>query len=417
MNDEKLKLQFSESILLSESTPDALAASLKEKLLQKHHCEMAFLEMRAKQTVAGSPGGLGSKKRFGSAVAVSVSPQSPAALKAAAAIVEMQARHVKELEELENRLAQLSLTAPFIDAGVASFTAAGAGGATSSFSANAGATSSSAAGVASSPVMNRDGDYDNDDLLDNNDNGTVDEDKRDSLTSSALGSSASPSLTRSGSKAQRRREQKAAEFAALRSESSYGNGSSSKLGPSMREVEIEALQKQLKPLGFGIKMVAADGHCMFRSISEQLRLKQLASTSLSSSFLFPDYLTLRTRASEYITVHWSSFAPFLPYDSSDRFPEGGSEEATKEAVKRYCSRIASTNCWGGHPELRALSATIGVPIIVYRANAAPLVFEPDGGEVNLNRGNKDSVSDSALRVTFHAHYLTLGEHYNTVISL
>jgi hypothetical protein len=368
----------------------------REKLLRKHATELAYLEARAKQQ-SGSPGGPGSKKKLGSAVAVSVSPQSPAALKAAAAVVEMQARHVKELEELEQRISQVCITNP--------------------------ATSEPSDLVKDNAYSSLAGDNQNDDSTDKNG-----EDSRDLLTQSEISTSTSPSLTRSGSKAQRRREQKAAEFAALRSESSNAGGSLSSVGPSMREIEIESLHKQLKPLGFGIKLIAADGHCMFRAISEQLRLKvqqsssstSFTSSSLSSSsssIVIPDYLTLRTRASEYITMHWKTFAPFLPYESPDRYPEEGDEEAMKEAVKRYCSRIASTNSWGGHPELRALSATIGVPIIVYRANAAPLIFEPDGAEVNLNRGNKDSISDAALRVTFHAHYLTLGEHYNTVISL
>ena len=374
----------------------------KEKLLRKHATELAYLESRVKSASASSPSGLGSKKKLGSAIiSSSPTPQSPAAQKAAAAFVELQTKHIKELEELETRLLQVSIKTELINT--------------------------------STERDDKVNDIKTNDVDDNNDNdksGDVNGDDEDKgvddtiKTSTSTMSSSSPILTRSGTKAQRRREQRAAEFAALRSDTTE---STTNLGPSMRDVEMQALEKVLKPLGFGIKLMAADGNCMFRAIADQLRLKYTSSSfssssttssssSSSSSLVIPDYQTLRSRASEYITVHWNLFAPFLPYDSSDKFPEEeNNQEAIKEAVKRYCSRLKTTNIWGGHPELRALSATIGVPIIVYRANASPLVFEPDGDEVNLSRDNKHTISDSALRISFHAHYLTLGEHYNSVV--
>jgi hypothetical protein len=275
----------------------------KEKLLRKHACELAYLESRLKSASASSPSGLGSKKKLGSAIiSSSPTPQSPAAQKAAAAFVELQTKHIKELEELETRLIQVSIKTELIN------------------------TSTKSDDKVNDIKTN--GVDDNNDDKSGDINGN-DEDKGldDTIkTSTSTNSSTSPILTRSGTKAQRRREQRAAEFAALRSDTTE---STTNLGPSMREVEMQALEKVLKPLGFGIKLMAADGNCMFRAIADQLRLKYTSSSSSSfsssssssfTSLVIPDYQTLRSRASEYITVHWNLFAPFLPYDSSDKFP-------------------------------------------------------------------------------------------------
>jgi OTU domain-containing protein 6 len=97
-------------------------------------------------------------------------------------------------------------------------------------------------------------------------------------------------------------------------------------------------------------------------------------------------------------------------------------------VGRYCDRMGSAATgavvWGGHPELRALSATLGVPIVVYQAGAPPLEFTPAGEErrnpaADGRRGGEDDwrlpPGDVKLRLSFHRHYYALGEHYNSVV--
>ena len=98
----------------------------------------------------------------------------------------------------------------------------------------------------------------------------------------------------------------------------------------------------------------------------------------------------------------------------------------KASVSRYCDRLVRSSCWGGHPELRALSCTVGVPIVVFQATHPPLVFRPSGAQSGGGAGSgargyagdvapPGGVYDSefALRLSFHRHYLTLGEHYNS----
>ncbi len=116
------------------------------------------------------------------------------------------------------------------------------------------------------------------------------------------------------------------------------------------------------------------------------------------------------------------FAPFLPYEDEDGYGADGTDEGVRAAVSRYCDRLVRSSCWGGHPELRALSCTVGVPIVVFQATHPPLVFRPSGAQSGGGAGAQlppGGVFDTefALRLSFHRHYLTLGEHYNSVFQV
>lgn len=161
----------------------------------------------------------------------------------------------------------------------------------------------------------------------------------------------------------------------------------------------------------------------------------------SGSSVVPDHFTLRKRAAEYIRVHWESFAPFLPYEPSDGFPEGLEPEpsAVKAAVEKYCARMGNSSAWGGHPELRALSCTLGLPVVVYQAGAPPFTITPEtesmgdgtgSARAGRRRGSQDEDDSSSsvfgsslmsdpnlrLQLSFHKTYYRLGEHYNSVVA-
>lgn len=80
-------------------------------------------------------------------------------------------------------------------------------------------------------------------------------------------------------------------------------------------------------------------------------------------------------------------------------------EAPSREFDAYCDKVASLTDaeWGGQLEVKALSAALNVPILIYAA---------DGPVVTMN--DADSSSTKPLRVTFHKNYYTLGEHYNSV---
>lgn len=182
-----------------------------------------------------------------------------------------------------------------------------------------------------------------------------------------------------------------------------------------------------------------------QAVSDQLLLLAGAPASVTpSSTSVPDYATLRRRAAEHIAAHWASFAPFLPYEPGDGYPEGGSPDpaAVRAAVGAYTARMGRSAAWGGHPELRALSCVLGLPVVVYQAGAPPFTITPDaesmgdgggtksGGrrrrgsdDDDRDRGATNSSSSSSLlmadpsltlRLSFHRTYFTLGEHYNSV---
>ena len=139
-----------------------------------------------------------------------------------------------------------------------------------------------------------------------------------------------------------------------------------------------------------------------------------------------EHAFFRRRAADYILKHSSEFAPYLPYEKSDAYPDDSDarngtalEAATRAAVAKYCARMADTSCWGGHPEIRALACSLGLPIELFMAGSPPVEFTPEGAELRGAAGDTAAAwPDSAkLRLTYHRHYYALGEHYNSVSAL
>lgn len=88
--------------------------------------------------------------------------------------------------------------------------------------------------------------------------------------------------------------------------------------------------------------------------------------------------------------HCDEFAPFI-----------GVESSSKE-FEDYCHKVASPSSaeWGGQIELQALSQALDRSIAIHSADVPVLHM---GGE-----------KDDPIRITYHRHYYTLGEHYNSV---
>lgn len=152
-----------------------------------------------------------------------------------------------------------------------------------------------------------------------------------------------------------------------------------------------------------------------QAVADQLAAASRASGGSGSGTL--DHAALRRRAAEYIATHAADFAPFLPYEASDAYPTVAEPTPSdvRAAVERYTTRLASTAAWGGHPELRALACTLGRPIVVYQAGAAPWQMTPDA-EAMLAAGGSGGVGVlPPLRLSFHKFFYGLGEHYNSVV--
>jgi len=167
-------------------------------------------------------------------------------------------------------------------------------------------------------------------------------------------------------------------------------------GPSMREEELKMLNDILARENLCVKEVPADGNCMFRAVEHQLLFTQAAvsvedsssSSSSSDKNQKHNYESLRKLAGEYMRTHADEFSAFLGYD------------ADSEDYLTYCNRMACSSDWGGQLELRALSYALERQLWVYDS-AAPI----------MRMG--EEFGEAPLKLTYHRHYLALGEHYNT----
>ena len=115
------------------------------------------------------------------------------------------------------------------------------------------------------------------------------------------------------------------------------------------------------------------------------------SKSINSDFKY-DYLQIRKIAGKYLRENPGEFAPFLGLD------ENSVEYAD------YCEKVESPTSseWGGQVELRAISNALERQIHIYDSTAPVITM----GEVYS--------PDQPLKITYHRHYFSLGEHYNSV---
>jgi len=133
---------------------------------------------------------------------------------------------------------------------------------------------------------------------------------------------------------------------------------------------------------------------------------------------------VRATIADFIAAHPGDFADFVETDpvetgsgaattnhkKKEEAPQPPRQQAPKQAsrfdkVRAYCERLRSTAMWGGHVEIVAAARALGVPIIVHTADSDDLVVGPEFGVA----------SASPLRISFHKHAFTLGEHYNSVV--
>lgn len=197
------------------------------------------------------------------------------------------------------------------------------------------------------------------------------------------------------SKAQKRREQRAREEAEREARIA---AELAEIGETEREVEEKELQLLLSPHGLGIKDIPPDGHCLYRSIEDQL--EQLGVKLENSSFM-----SLRQLAADHLRQHADHFRPFVigeDEESSKDAPDGETLEIN-DPFEAYCHKIEATAAWGGHVEIQALSQALKAHVRVYSV-----------GLPALDIGKEFSESGPTLQVCYLKHAYGLGEHYNSV---
>ncbi|ODQ80395.1 hypothetical protein BABINDRAFT_161341 [Babjeviella inositovora NRRL Y-12698] len=154
------------------------------------------------------------------------------------------------------------------------------------------------------------------------------------------------------------------------------------LQTDFRALELENMDALFKAGGYTQKEIKADGHCLFASIVDQLKLRHDVDTTIQE---------LRTRAANYMRANPDTFAPFL-------FDE---ETMTIRDITEYTEKIENTPMWGGDMEILALAVEYNCPITVVMSGRAPL------------RMNEEGVAPG-LKLAYYKHAFGLGEHYNSL---
>jgi len=184
------------------------------------------------------------------------------------------------------------------------------------------------------------------------------------------------------SKAQKRRDKKA-EKEVKRREEIEAQEQENLLGA--RNLEQERIQEVLARRGLKLHEVPSDGDCMFASVAHQL------SKALSVA-------DLRKKTGEELRRNKSAYWPFL---SS---PKTG-EPFNDAEYDNYCKLMESTPAWGGQVELLALATVLGRPLTVIQGE----------GQESLVVGSDQK--GEHLTLTYHRHMYGLGEHYNSVMKM
>ncbi|KAI4600732.1 hypothetical protein KJ359_012894 [Pestalotiopsis sp. 9143b] len=153
-----------------------------------------------------------------------------------------------------------------------------------------------------------------------------------------------------------------------------------------RAVEKKYLLREFEANGLVEEEIRPDGHCLFSAVADQL-----SQNGLSLGGEVDDkapYRTVRRRATEHMERHRDDFAPFL-----------------EEDFGQYVRKIRDTAEWGGQLELKALADAYGVEIKVVQ----------DGRTETIEPGAGASPGETPrIWLAYYRHGYGLGEHYNSL---
>ncbi|KAM3460979.1 hypothetical protein NHJ6243_005426 [Beauveria neobassiana] len=151
-----------------------------------------------------------------------------------------------------------------------------------------------------------------------------------------------------------------------------------------RAMENAYMKKKMEAEGLVEQDIAPDGHCLFSAVADQLQTQlsiPLGTTTTASETKEPAYKTVRRAATDFMASHGDDFAPFVEGDFAT-----------------YLARMRDTAEWGGEPELMALARAYGVGIRVVQ----------DGRTEEIGDGDK------VMWLAYYRHGYGLGEHYNSL---
>lgn len=167
--------------------------------------------------------------------------------------------------------------------------------------------------------------------------------------------------------------------------------------PDRRKQERDQFMAEFNKRGLEEKAVAANGHCMYSAIADQLhqlglRLDPAVQAETKSedqrteALSHNDYKLIRKVAAEYISNNGDDFVPFL-----------------EEPLDDYVQKVRDTGEWGGQLELMALAKSYRIDVNVLQGDGRVEKIEGGGGS-----------GERSAWLAYYRHGFGLGEHYNSL---
>jgi OTU domain-containing protein 6 len=161
--------------------------------------------------------------------------------------------------------------------------------------------------------------------------------------------------------------------------------------PDARARERAAMLAAAARLGLREREVRADGHCLYAAVADQ-RLARGApllppgrgAAAAAAAARGEGFRVVRGVAADYMAGNGGDFLPFL-----------------EEGLDSYVAKVRDTAEWGGQIELLALAKAYGTKISV---------LQGDGSVVDVGEGS----DEERLWVAYYRHGFGLGEHYNSL---
>ncbi|KAL7809152.1 hypothetical protein V8C44DRAFT_147734 [Trichoderma aethiopicum] len=158
-----------------------------------------------------------------------------------------------------------------------------------------------------------------------------------------------------------------------------------------RAKESAYMKKEFAAHGLSEKEIQPDGHCLFSALADQLAQNGIPlGGDDAAAEKEPAYRTVRKAATGYMEAHADDFAPFLEEDLGD-----------------YVRKMRDTAEWGGQLELMAVARRYGVEIRVIQDGRTERI----GGD---EEGKGEGEGAKTLWLAYYRHGYGLGEHYNSL---
>lgn len=156
--------------------------------------------------------------------------------------------------------------------------------------------------------------------------------------------------------------------------------------PDMKQQERERMLAYMKERGLQEKEIRADGHCLYSAVADQLGQLEIPLGAAPGAEPQIPYKTTRAAAAGWIESHPDDFAPFL-----------------EEPLPDYLHKVRETGEWGGQLELLALAKSYGVEINVLQDFGRVVRIEPES-----------DAAGKTIWLGYYKHGFGLGEHYNSL---